>query len=612
MSIKIQLSTLVVIAMCLTTNMASFTRKLEVRTTSGTVRGFERMVQQKSVYTYLGIPYAEPPIGENRFMPPKPRKDTGEVINATTFGYSCYQLKDTMYPDFSGAEMWNPKTNLSEDCLSLNIWVPEKGQERGLKHVMVWIYGGGFVTGATAIDVYDGAILSATEDVVVVSLNYRLGALGFLALNDTVPGNNGLWDQQMALEWINNNIRMFGGDKSKVTIFGESAGAVSVGFHLFSNISTSYFKRAILQSGSPTTPWAVLTKDVAYGRGMKLIQEVNCYSKNGNKNNVSEIMKCMRGLSPETIVEHEWVDYGVYVFPFGPVVDGVFIRDTPEMMLKKGFAKSTAIMIGANLNEASYYMVYYLQDYFKRDQPDGVNQTQFRDIIVKELPQANSFEIDAIAFQYTNWIDIDNREMFRDATDEWMGDYNIKCPVYDFGLDYATQDGSKVHSYYFMQRPKFSPWHQWMGAIHGEEIAFVFGQPLQEGQNFTEEEQGLSKKMMNLWATFSKTGTPTEGHYWKKFSKTKQHYIELSASLEDYMSTKQGPRTNKCALWSKFLPKLARETADINESEMEWKKEFHLWSSEYMVAWKAEFNNYIADKERRCSGNNQGTNRNEL
>ncbi|XP_033122600.1 cholinesterase 2-like [Anneissia japonica] len=618
MSFKIQFLALVVTSMYTTTNTASFNRKLEIKTNSGsTIRGFEKLVkleETQTIYTYLGIPYAEPPVGKDRFMPPKPRRvNRQEIINATEFGYSCYQLIDDTFPNFSGAEMWNPKTNLSEDCLTLNIWVPEKGPEKGLKAVMVWIYGGGFVTGATAIDVYDGAILAASEGVVVVSINYRVGALGFLALNDSIPGNNGLLDQKLALDWIYDNIQTFGGDRSKITIFGESAGAVSVGLHMLSNMSNSRFKHAIMQSGSPTTPWAILSKDVAYERGMKLAKEVNCYYReNGNKNNLTEVIKCLRDVNASHIVKNEWVAAGVYVFPFGPVVDGTFLTDHPTELLKKGSVKSTSIMIGTNLNEASYYLVYFIDKYFKKDKPSGINETQFRDIIKMELPQANPFEIDAISFQYTDWSNAGSQEMYRDATDEWIGDYNIKCPVYNFGLDYAAHDNSKVHAYYFTQRPKNSPWHEWMGAIHGEEIAFVFGQPLQDGQNFTEEEKGLSKKMMKLWATFAKSGNPTQNHYWKKFTRAKQNYLELSVSSLNHDSTAKGPRTNKCALWSQYLPKLARDTADIKESEMEWKKEFHQWSNEYMVAWKAEFNNYIADKENKCAGTGKGANRNEL
>ena len=171
--------------------------------------------------------------------------------------------------DFPGSTMWNPNTEMSEDCLMVNVWVPDDGGSRHArrrkteekKPVMVWIFGGGFYSGTTTLDVYNGQILAAEYDVVVVSIGYRVGALGFLCLDHpSAPCNMGLYDQLMGLQWVQRNIGAFGGNVNNVTLFGESAGSVSVSLHLLSPLSRDLFHRAILQSGSANMPWATTSK----------------------------------------------------------------------------------------------------------------------------------------------------------------------------------------------------------------------------------------------------------------------------------------------------------------------------------------------------------------
>ncbi|XP_009458843.1 PREDICTED: cholinesterase-like, partial [Nipponia nippon] len=190
------------------------------------------------VTAFLGIPYAEPPLGHLRFRPPRPARPWHGVLDASSHHHACYQAVDTMFPGFGGSEMWNPNREMSEDCLYLNVWVPVPRPSAAVP-VLVWIYGGGFYSGAASLDVYDGRYLAAAEGVVVVSMNYRVGALGFLALpgHPEAPGNVGLLDQRLALRWVRDNVGAFGGDAGAVTLFGESAGAASVGLHLLSTPS---------------------------------------------------------------------------------------------------------------------------------------------------------------------------------------------------------------------------------------------------------------------------------------------------------------------------------------------------------------------------------------
>src|SRR3712207_215533 len=202
------------------------------------------------VHVFRGIPYARPPVGELRFRPPQPPEPWAGARPATAFGSIAMQSPSPLENLFGAAE----RPSMSEDCLYLNIWTP--GLDGARRPVMVWIHGGAFVTGSGSTPWYDGTRFAARGDVVVVTLNYRLGAFGFLHLADLIgesfvgSGNAGILDQAAALAWVRDNIAAFGGDPENVTIFGESAGAMSVGTLLALPAARGLFQRAILQSGA--------------------------------------------------------------------------------------------------------------------------------------------------------------------------------------------------------------------------------------------------------------------------------------------------------------------------------------------------------------------------
>src|SRR5262245_53355247 len=204
----------------------------------------------RDLYSYRGIPYALPPVGDLRWAPPQPLPRWSDLRTATAFGAVCPQ---------DGA------TDDSEDCLFLNIWTPRAAVERQQRlPVMVFIHGGFFVFGAGSLPLHDGSYLAASGNVVVVTLNYRLGALGFLAVPELgLTGNYGILDQREALRWVAENIAAFGGDPGKVTIFGESAGAMSVGLHLFSiPADRGRFRAAIMESNPLAIPYPSLLAQV--------------------------------------------------------------------------------------------------------------------------------------------------------------------------------------------------------------------------------------------------------------------------------------------------------------------------------------------------------------
>ncbi|KAM9725238.1 acetylcholinesterase isoform 6-T7 [Dama dama] len=313
--------------------------ELLVMVRGGRLRGLRLMAPRGPVSAFLGIPFAEPPVGPRRFLPPEPKRPWPGVLNATAFQSVCYQYVDTLYPGFEGTEMWNPNRELSEDCLYLNVWTPYP-RPSSPTPVLVWIYGGGFYSGASSLDVYDGRFLTQAEGTVLVSMNYRVGAFGFLALPGSreAPGNVGLLDQRLALQWVQENVAAFGGDPTSVTLFGESAGAASVGMHLLSPPSRGLFHRAVLQSGAPNGPWATVGVGEARRRATLLARLVGC-PPGGAGGNDTELVACLRMRPAQDLVDHEWhvlPQESVFRFSFVPVVDGDFLSDTPEALINAG------------------------------------------------------------------------------------------------------------------------------------------------------------------------------------------------------------------------------------------------------------------------------------
>jgi carboxylesterase type B len=282
---------------------------LIINTQNGYVRGrsyhldvgFEEVSISKKrrkyrVNAWLGIPFAEKPINNLRFKRPVPVKNWDDILNTTKLQNTCYQLRDEIYPGFWGTELWNPNTEVSEDCLYLNVWTPHPKPKNSA--VMVWIYGGSFLSGTSTLKIYDPRIIVGETDMIFVSLNYRVSILGFLYMDhENAPGNMGLLDQNMALNWVYNNIQFFGGDNTKITIFGESAGSASVSLHLLSPLSQPLFKSAIMQSGSAVAEWATLKNSIALKRYKETLEFMGC---NGT---VNEAIECARKVDPKTAIE---------------------------------------------------------------------------------------------------------------------------------------------------------------------------------------------------------------------------------------------------------------------------------------------------------------------
>ncbi|XP_015346970.1 acetylcholinesterase isoform X1 [Marmota monax] len=538
--------------------------ELLVTVRGGRLRGIRLKAPGGPVSAFLGIPFAEPPVGPRRFLPPEPKRPWTGVLDATTFQSVCYQYVDTLYPGFEGSEMWNPNRELSEDCLYLNVWTPYP-RPASPTPVLVWIYGGGFYSGASSLDVYDGRFLAQVEGTVLVSMNYRVGAFGFLALPGSreAPGNVGLLDQRLALQWVQENVAAFGGDPTSVTLFGESAGAASVGMHLLSPPSRSLFHRAVLQSGAPNGPWATVGMGEARRRATLLARLVGC-PPGGSGGNDTELVACLRTRPAQDLVDHEWhvlPQESIFRFSFVPVVDGDFLSDTPEALINAGDFHGLQVLVGVVKDEGSYFLVYGAPG-FSKDNESLISRAQFLAGVRVGVPQVSDLAAEAVVLHYTDWLHPEDPERLREAMSAVVGDHNVVCPAAQLAGRLAAQ-GARVYAYIFEHRASTLSWPLWMGVPHGYEIEFIFGLPLDPSLNYTVQERIFAQRLMRYWTNFARTGDPndprnTKGPQWPPYTAGAQQYVSLNLRP---LEVRRGLRAQACAFWNRFLPKLLSATA---------------------------------------------------
>ncbi|NP_001273822.1 acetylcholinesterase-like [Musca domestica] len=569
---------------------SAMTDHLTVQTTSGPVRGRSVTVQGRDVHVFTGIPYAKPPVDDLRFRKPVPAEPWHGVLDATRLPATCVQERYEYFPGFSGEEMWNPNTNVSEDCLFMNIWAPAKARLRhgrgtnggeyssktdqdhlihsatpqnttnGLP-ILIWIYGGGFMTGSATLDIYNAEIMSAVGNVIVASFQYRLGAFGFLHLSpvmpgfeEEAPGNVGLWDQAMALRWLKENARAFGGNPEWMTLFGESAGSSSVNAQLMSPVTRGLVKRGMMQSATMNAPWSHMTSEKAVEIGKALVNDCNC-NASLLPENPRAVMACMRQVDAKTISVQQWNPYsGILSYPSAPTIDGAFLPADPMTLLKTADLSGYDILIGNVKDEGTYFLLYDFIDYFDKDDATSLPRDKYLEIMNNIFQKASQAEREAIIFQYTSWEGnpgYQNQQQIGRA----VGDHFFTCPTNEYAQALAER-GASVHYYYFTHRTSTSLWGEWMGVLHGDEIEYFFGQPLNNSLQYRPVERELGKRMLNSVIEFAKSGNPAVGgEEWPNFSKEDPVYYVFSTD-EKIEKLQRGPLAKRCSFWNDYLPKV--------------------------------------------------------
>ena len=415
------------------------------RPATGPIRGVYREHPDGSITTnFLGIPYATPPVGALRFTRPQPYPVWEEVRPADTHGDSCEQLinllEPILPPDFS--EKYLQNLTYSEDCLSLNVFYPgnfsewDEGRERA---VMVWIHGGAFILGQASFRLYEGDWLANYGDVIVVSIHYRLNLFGFGGTEDgRKQVINGYFDQVLALKWIHENIEAFGGNPNEVTLFGESAGASSVAHHMISPMSSSYFQRAIGESGAVNSR-SIQTRESRVLQTKLVMEKVGCF------NDTSEDpVECLRSIPADVLMEAQ----ADLLLLIGPAEDGEFITsDAIERLWNGDFDKVPGLW-GTNPFESNIYLLPLRLDILDT----GLDDIEATGYILVMASQFENSEAAFIALSDYYFPDDDDDPMVNlDRTARMLTDSRFESGK-GLILDVLSNHNVDAYEYYFTHR----------------------------------------------------------------------------------------------------------------------------------------------------------------
>jgi para-nitrobenzyl esterase len=453
-------------------------------TTAGKIAGR----QKQDVLLFAGVPYAAAPVGVRRFKGPEPHDGWDDVRDATRFGQVAVQVGDSM-----GAIGASPAPDWSEDCLFLNVQTPALDDAR--RPVMVWIHGGAFVNGTGAIPWYDGANLVRHGNVVVVSINYRLGALGWLELAQIDPaystsGNNGLLDQIAALRWVRDNIAGFGGDPDNVTIFGESAGAMSVGTLLATPSASGLFSKAIAQSGAAHN---VTTMDDASAVTEAFINEFGGDFGALLAAPPERLLEVQQLVSQAMLAGHiRRAVTSASGLPFGPVIDGAVLPRHPSDAIRDGSAASVPLMTGTNRDE---WNLFGLMDRRVED-PDTLTRRLGR-FVQEPGPLVTSYRRARPEADYD--------ELFKGI----MTDRMFRMPAVRMAEAQLVHQPANTFMYLFEYAS--TAFDGRLGSCHALEIPFVFDNLHRAGIEFLtgpQPPQSLASVMHEAWTRFAHTGSP--------------------------------------------------------------------------------------------------------
>ena len=495
--------------------------------------------QEEDIAVFRGIPYAAPPLADLRWRAPREPEAWDGVREAHEFGPGSMQ---TFMPGIELLGAWEQPVD--ENCLTLNVWTP--GVDDAKRPVMVWIHGGGFAAGSGTTPIYDGQHLSRRGDVVVVTINYRLGALGYFynpALtdgDDAHSGNYGMRDQVAALRWVRDNIAGFGGDPNNVTIFGESAGGMSVGVLLGAAEAEGLFHRAIPQSGAchHSLPSDIATE---VGRRFCAVLEVN-----------PDDAETLRGIPAQDVLDAQnalMADpqtsalTGRYLMAFSPVVEGGFLETLPIEAVRNGRSKDVDLLCGTIEDE--WTLLAAIQ---------GVN----------ELDEAGARGALVVTAGDTETAD-SLYDHYRDARtergagadpltvfDSVMTDYVFRIPS-DRLLDaHSALDGEGgTYAYLFNQQSPAMDGR--LRAPHAIDIPFVFGtcdgmRPFVGDDPQTDQ---LTGSVMDAWLNFARTGNPSTGALpgWPEYRADQRYTMVFGPDVK----TVREDREEERSIWSDDL-----------------------------------------------------------
>ncbi|XP_064471257.1 acetylcholinesterase-like isoform X2 [Ornithodoros turicata] len=528
-----------------------------VKTKSGWIRGLRHQVFSRNINTFWGIPFAEPPVGALRFMSPVPVKPWATEYKAVQRPPSCIQpaVPFTGFVNLTGEIH-------TEDCLYLNLWAPSQDSpidSNEPKTVMIFFHGGAFFFGSSTWEFYDGSVLASLGDVIVVTVNYRLGPLGFMnTLEPDSPGNQGLYDQYLAMRWVKDNVRYFGGDPEKITLFGQSAGAISIGYHLVSPLSKGLFRRAIMQSGSPY--WAIAENvDDDGDRFTKVARKLNCSQHRDDvTRDFRRVLYCLQSKQAREFLEAFETRNGRIRITYHPTYgDELVPKDVMEALLGSS-VNDVDLLIGTVQDEGSLFVEYYLSSVLDFKHPSQISKEAlefYLMVLFRMLKQGYPI---AIRNFYLSGEDNDPNVFLRQAATA-MGDFAFVCPALFFAEDYAKRNNN-VYMYSFSHRPSYTTYPEWAGVAHFEEVPFVFGYTLNNNLfNVTQEEKTFTLFIMYTWVHFAKTGhvPPINNRPWPEFDPSNRSFVDLNIP-DPKVKTKLAE--DRCEFWKSRILSSSRQS----------------------------------------------------
>lgn len=482
-----------------------------LRIESGLIAGaLSPPTDPQPVYVYKGVPFAAPPVGPRRWRPPQPPAPWSGVRPCIHFGPSCPQPRSLM---------GGPVGAQSEDCLYLNIWTPippGAAESRALLPVMVWIHGGGHSTGSAFTPIYDGTRL-ARRSVVLVTINYRLGPFGYLghpALSAESPlgvsGNYGLLDQAAALQWVRTNIAAFGGDPHNVTIFGESAGAVSVCRLMLSPLASGLFHRAIAQSGGVHGRNRHL-RECWYG--LESLEDVGrAVARRLDCERAADPAAALRDVPADKLLAAAAPNIGTFGggIKFGPVIDGWAVPDDPLVLWQQGRAVRVPLIAGCNADEGAIFV----RD-AARQGTYGYHKTvarmfgEFADEALAMFPVHSDADVVPALSRLTTVA-------------------SFAAPA-RFLVRAAAAAGAPAYLYHFTRVPDIERGRK-LGAFHGLEIVYIFGNMPTRG-GFDAADRALADALADYWVSVARTGDPnTTGRpHWPVYDPARDEHLELNS-----------------------------------------------------------------------------------
>ncbi|KAM7092315.1 bile salt-activated lipase [Molossus nigricans] len=530
-----------------------------VYTEGGFVEGVNKKLGLFGNYVdiFKGIPFAAPP---KPLENPQPHPGWQGTLKAKSFKKRCLQATITQDDTYG-----------SEDCLYLNIWVPQGKKEVSQNlPVMIWIYGGAYLMGsAQGANIlknylYDGEELATRGNVIVVTFNYRVGPLGFLSTGDpNLPGNYGLRDQHMAIAWVKRNIAAFGGDPNNITIFGESAGGASVSLQMLSPYNKGLIRRAISQSGVALTPWAIQKSPLFWAK--MIAKKVGC-----PMDDTARMAKCLkvtdtRALTLAYKLPLVGTEYPVvhYLGPL-PVIDGDFIPDHPINL----FANTADIdyMAGTNDMDGHIFASFDVPA-VNKDKQTVTDEDFFKLVSGLTISKGHRGAKDTFDVYTAPWAKDSSQETKKKTVVEFETDILFLMPTKKTLAQHrANAKSAKTYSYLFSFPSRMPIYPSWMGADHADDLQYVFGKPFTTPLVYRAQDRTVSQTMMAYWTNFARTGDPNMGHssvptQWDPYTLENDNYLEINKKM-DGTSLKQHLRSNYLQYWAETYQALPTVTED--------------------------------------------------